>query len=87
MVTIFNRRKLVLDSSSQEIARVRGILEDNKIEFLTVTKRNSNTVLDGNSAMMAASRGVGYSAMREPAKYTYYVYVKKQDYNRAVELV
>ncbi len=87
MVTIFNRKKLVTDSSSQEIARVRGVLEENGIDFYTETKRNANIVLEGNYARMAASRGMAYSSMRGPVDYTYTIWVKKKDYDRAEKLL
>ncbi len=45
MVTIFNRKKLLVESSGQEVARVRGLLDEKGIEFLIVTKRNSNILI------------------------------------------
>lgn len=87
MVTIFNRKKLLVESSGQEIARVRGVLEEKGIEFLTVTKRNSNVMFDGKASMMAAGKGLGYSAMAGPALYIYFIYVKRKDFDRALELI
>ena len=52
MVAIFNRKKLLVEMSGQEISRVREVLEDKGIEFLTVTKRSSNILIDGSSAAM-----------------------------------
>ena len=87
MVTIFNRKKLLVESSGQEVARVRELLGEKGIEFLTVTKRNSNILVDGNSAKMAASMGVGYSGMAGPAQYTYFIYVKRKDFDRALAVI
>ena len=42
MVTIFNRKKLLVESSGQEIARINDLLKEKGIEFLNVTKRNSS---------------------------------------------
>lgn len=46
MITFFNRKKLLTDTSSEEIANVREYLEINKIQYNLNTKRNSNIVLD-----------------------------------------
>lgn len=78
MVTVFNRKRLVTDSSFQEIARVRRILEDNKIEFYTMTKRNSNVVLDGVYASMAANKGMRYSVMRGSTEYVYMIWSREK---------
>ena len=87
MVTIFNRKKLLVESSGQEVARVRGVLEEKGIEFLTVTKRNSNIMIDGKSAMMAAGKGLGYASMSGQAQYIYFIYVKRKDFDRALEVI
>jgi len=87
MVTIFNRKKLLVESSGQEIARVNDLLKEKGIEFLNVTKRNSNIAIDGNASMMASKTGVGYSGMAGPAQYTYFIYVKRKDFDRALEVI
>ena len=40
MITVFNREKLMADTSSQELNRVTDILRKNEISYDVVTKKN-----------------------------------------------
>ena len=43
MITVFNREKLMADTSSQELNRVTDILRKNEISYDVVTKKNMTT--------------------------------------------
>lgn len=43
MITVFNREKLLADTSSQELNRVTDILRKNEISYDVVTKKNMTT--------------------------------------------
>jgi hypothetical protein len=87
LIFLFLHKKLVIDVSSEEIARVTSILEENGIDYglRTVRARGSiGTALDSltyarsNLAMYKGSRG---------NQYVYMVYVRRRDYERAKDLV
>lgn len=80
MVTIFNRKELILTSSMDTRAKVKAVLSDNLIEYTIKTKN------------LLANRGVsrgrtGTAFINLDAAYEYKVYVRKEDYERAVMLI
>jgi len=87
LIFLFLHKKLVIDISSEEIARVTSILEENGIDYGLRTVRargNIGTALDSltyarsNLAMYKGSRGNAY---------VYMVYVRRRDFERAKDLV
>ena len=86
MITFFNRKKLLTDTSSEEIANVREYLEINKIQYNLNTKRNSNIVLDTIHSDMAYKARLPYSYTEGPKIYYYTIYVRKKDYSRAKKI-
>ena len=75
MIHLFNRKELLLTLSMEQQARVRDALAANGIDYQVRVRSNgtrSRTVLPG---------------MRLDAMYRYYIYVKKEDYEKARHLV
>ena len=78
MIHIFNRKELLLTNNIQQQTKVQDILADNGIEYFVKAKSTaggfsrSRTVLPGT---------------RMEAVYQYYIYVKKQDYEKAKHLI
>ena len=87
MIFLFLHKKLVIDVSSEEIARVTSLLEEIGIDYglRTMKARGSIgtalaslTYVRSNLAMYKGSRGNAY---------VYVVYVCRKDYERAKDLV
>ena len=75
MIHLFNRREVLLTNSMERQARVRDVLEANGIPCQVRCRSNdsrSRTVLPG---------------MQLDAMYRYYIYVKKDDYEKAKSLI
>ncbi len=75
MIHLFNRKELLLTTSMERQARVRDVLEANGIPCQVRCRSNgarSRTVLPG---------------MQLDAMYRYYIYVKKEDYEKAQYLI
>lgn len=78
MICLFNRKELLLTNHMEQQAKVQDILADNGIEYFVKTRSKagglsrSRTVLPGT---------------RIEAMYQYYIYVKKEDYEKAKHLI
>ena len=75
MIHLFNRKELLLTTSMERQARVRDVLEANGIPCQVRCRSNysrSRTVMPG---------------MQPDAMYRYYIYVKKEDYEKAKALI
>ncbi|MBQ8858097.1 MAG: hypothetical protein IJ024_08150 [Lachnospiraceae bacterium] len=79
MITIFNRKELILTYKMKEQGDVRMILSQNKIPY-KITTRN---IGDAHSF-----RGhTGVLGLNTDLLYEYRIYVHKDDYDRAVVLI
>lgn len=91
MITILNRKKLLVDTSSMENARAAELLEANKIAYDMKTIRNQTTfgmtlhtsmcARVGHGAGMTFDQGIG------PLVYSYVIYVRRKDYELAKKLI
>lgn len=83
---IIFRKRLMLDTDPQELARIKLILDENGIKYdvSTTVSENANT-RRFNAAAAVQVRG-GYSAMSSQS-YIYRLYVRVRDYGRAKNLV
>ena len=75
MIYLFNRRELLLTNSMERQARVRDALAEKGIPCQVRCRSNysrSRTVLPGTQL---------------DAMYRYYIYVKKEDYEKAKALI
>jgi len=81
------RKRIVVDTSSEEIRRVTTILEKHKIKFDIRSKRTRGSI---GSALDAGSYARSNIAMYKGASappVVYLVYVRRKDYDHAYELV
>ena len=78
MITIFNRKELLITMDMNKQAEVRDILSANKIPYVIKTT-------DLQSAQTAGShRGrIGSYGVDQSFSYEYKIYVHKNDYDRA----
>ncbi len=82
MLTIFNRRELVITTDMDRQAYVRDILSQNKINYtIKVTNLQSPGLLNCDRARMG-SWGINQKHIME-----YKIYVHKKDYDKALWLI
>ncbi len=77
MITVFNRKELLVTKNMEEFARVRDILAQNRIEY-DIKVNDSTDQNWGHSSQLGINRN--YASL-------YYVYVKERDYNHASYLI
>lgn len=83
MITIFNRKELLITYDMNNQSEVRTILQNHKIEYSVKVKNLlSPTPLSSGSRGHMATPGVNLSKA-----YEYKIYVKKEDYERAIFLM
>lgn len=81
MITIFNRRELIITRSMEEQIRVRNKLNECGIDYRIKTNR-------GHSRSFASERAyTGSLGERQDAMYEYRIFVKKEDYEKARRLI
>lgn len=83
MLTVFNRRELLVTFSADEQVRVRDILAGHHIDYQVKTTNPSARAHIGGSG-----RGrMGSAFVDQSAAYEYQIYVHKDDYERARSLL
>ena len=83
MITIFNRKEVLVTFDMKEQARVRGILANNGVDYRIKTVNRMSP-----SAVPAGGRGrVGTVGQRPDTTLEYIFYVKKSDYEKALRLI
>lgn len=82
MITIFNRKELLVIFDMKHQGDVRDMLSANGIDYsINVTNRH-------NAALFGSSRGrVGSFGMNQNFAYEYKIYVHKKDYDKALRLI
>jgi len=79
MITIFNRKELLVTNSMEQQSRVRDLLSENNISY--------------NIKVINLSSGNGYRGFRgsyginQNLIYEYKIYVHKNDYNKAIKVI
>lgn len=83
MITVFNRKELLLTHDMQKQGDVRTILQNNQIPYrVKVTNRYSPSPFSSSPRARTGTLGT------DPARlYEYKIYVKKTDYERAKYLL
>ena len=82
MITIFNRREVLITMDTKRQSSVRDILSANGIDY-TVKVTNLQ-----NASPMYSSRGrVGSFGINQNYSYEYKIYVHKKDYDSALSLI
>lgn len=81
MITIFNRRELIITRSMEEQIQVRNKLNECGIDYRIKTNR-------GHSRSFASERAyTGSLGERQDAMYEYRIFVKKEEYEKARRLI
>lgn len=82
MITVFNRRGLVITMDFNKQAEVRGILTANEIPYVTKT-------INLQSSQTAGYRSgrTGNPAINQKNAYEYRIFVHKKDYDKAAGLI
>ena len=83
MITIFNRKELLVTYSMQAQMRVRDILSANGIDYRVKTVNPTARSHVGGSARGRS----GSFGIRQDAAYEYTIYVRREDYPRARSLI
>lgn len=81
------KKRILVDTSSEEARRVTNILEKHKIKYELRTKKPRGSV---GTALDARAYGRGNISMYKgaaPPLFVYMVYVKRNDFARAKELL
>lgn len=82
MITIFNRKELIVTTSMEKQAEVREILAQNNIPYEVKTvNRGSGSALGGRTRAVSGALGE-----KQELTYEYIIYVKKEDYEEAASL-
>ena len=83
MITIFNRKELMVTFDLSEQARIRMLLAAEGIDYSVKTvNRLSSSPFSAGSRSRTGTYGQNTEAMIE-----YSIYVKKTDYERAVKVI
>ena len=82
MITIFNRRELLITFSMKQQADIREVLDANKINYsIKVVNRNSPSVFSDTRAR------TGTFGQNIDVAYEYIIYVNKDDFAFAKKLI
>jgi len=82
MITIFNRKELLITLDMKLQANVRDILVANGIDYTVKVTNLENPTAIGNSRAR-----VGSSGINQNLAYEYKIYVHKKNYNNALRLM
>ena len=83
MITLFNRKELLITFSMSEQAEVRNILSDNKIDYIikTINRKSPsplNTISPEGTRAFTGTLGENLSI-----SYEYIIFVHRKDYEQA----
>lgn len=90
MVNILNRKLIHSGSDAEDAARVWSALKAAGIPYSMQTKGVQSRLVGGVHARMGMNLTGGnsrYSDFADGACFTYYIYVRKSDYPRALALI
>lgn len=82
MITIFNRKELIITMDMSRQSEVRTILSNNSIDYTVKT-----TNLQSRSAIGGRTRRTGSFGINQDYSYEYKIYVHKKDYDKAFALI
>ena len=82
MITIFKRKELSVTLSMEVQSKIREILTANNIDYLIKTKNlQASPWLSNNRAR------TGSAFINSANSYEYKIYVRKEDYEKAIHLI
>lgn len=82
MITVFNRKELMITMDFNKYADVKEVLSANNIPHVTKTANLTNAQAVGSHRGYQGSLGVN-----QKYSYEYKIYVHKRDYDKAVGLI
>lgn len=82
MITIFNRKELLVTLDMARQSEVRNILADNGIKYSVKVVNLQSASVVGSSRSRVGSYGVN-----QKFSYEYKIYVHKRDYENALHLI
>lgn len=77
LIHFFNRKELRIIWNLKELSEIRDILATNNIAYKVITRNHGGISRDRTGSI----------GMRTDAVYQYYIYVKKEDYEKARSLI
>ena len=82
MITIFNRKELIITTDMKRQSDIRNVLTNNNINYMIKTTNLQNAPVVG------ANRGrTGSFGINQDYSYEYKIFVHKNDYDRAKLLI
>ena len=78
MICLLNRKELILTTSLEQQTKVRDILAANGIDYRVRVKSNTGGISRSRTVLPGT---------RPEWMYQYYIYVKKEDYEKAKYLI
>lgn len=82
MITLFNRKELIITMDMKQQSEIRNILSANGIDYkIKTTNLETPTAFDRHRARLG-SAGIDLNHV-----YEYKIYVNKKDYNAAMSLI
>lgn len=82
MITIFNRKELIITMEMKRQSEVRDILSQNGIDYTVKTTNLQAAPVVGNQRGRTGNFGIN-----QYYSYEYKIYVHKNDFERAVSLI
>ena len=81
MITIFNRKELIITMEMKRQSEVRDILSQNGIDYTVKTTNLQAAAVVGSQRGRTGNFGINQDS------YEYKIYVHKKDFQRAVSLI
>lgn len=82
MITIFNRKELLITMDMKRQSDVRDILNANNIKYTVKVTNLQRTHAIGNSRARSGSFGI-----KQDYSYEYKIFVHKNDYDKAIGMI
>ena len=91
MINLFNRKKLIADTSSEEVNRIISLLKSHNIHYEIITKRSQSPIEMSFHANIGNKLGNGDYKTTEyclgKITFVYIIYVNKKDYLDALNII
>ena len=82
MITIFNRKELLITLDMKKQSEIREILSANNIEYVVKTTNLQSATVVGSQRAYTGNYGIN-----QDYSYEYKIYVRKKDFDKAVCLI
>ncbi len=82
MITIFNRKELLITLDMKKQSEIREILSANNIEYVVKTTNLQSATVVGSQRAYTGNFGIN-----QDYSYEYKIYVRKKDFDKAVCLI